>query len=501
MRIGKGTPRATPGGSGEKALQAALPLAKQGVRGAIWQGIAQIVGKGVVLLTTIVLARLLSPEEFGLVALALVVMSYAETLADAGVAQSLVYLPRTKETVRSALLVSMLVGGTLTAAAIAGAPLIAEFFGRQELVPLVKVLAVALLAAALWAVPESLLRRELLFKRLTFATVIRAAITGAVAMVLALAGYGAWSLAIGTAAGAVSYAIACWLLLPERISWKFWLIDSESLKANLAYGTPIAGSNLLARLVFDLDYLIVGRLLGAQALGYYTMAFRLPELLIINVFFVLSTVLFPLYSRVRDDRSRLREGYLRSVQIQSLYGVTAGVGLAIVAPTMIPTLFGEQWIPVVLPLAFLSLYAAARSLGAGANDVYKAIGRPSLSIWISVIRLVVLIPVLLLATRWGIVGVAIAQLGVTLLFSGGMQMVAAKVIGVTGLQILRAMLPGLCCGTAIAISGVAIQALPWGNQVLLTAIVVVAGLVVTYATLRLVFSRTYKDLFQLFVRR
>lgn len=475
-------------------------LARQGVSGALWQGSAQIVGKAIVLVTTIVLARLLSPEEYGLVALALVVMSYAETVADAGVAQALVYLDRTTETVRSALLISLLVGGALAGAALAGAPLVADFFGRDDVTPLVRVLAVSLFASAVAAVPESLLRRELLFRRLTGATLVRSVGTGALAMGLAFAGHGAWSLAIGTAGGTAAYAFACWFLLPQRVSPRFWRVHAPSLRSTLAYGAPVAGSNLLARLVFDLDYLIVGRILGAQALGYYTMAFRLPELLIINVFFVLSTVMFPLYSKVRHDRVLLREGYLRSVQLQSLYGVTAGAGLAMVAPSLVPALFGDRWTPVVFPLVFLALYAAARSLGAGANDVYKAIGRPGLSVWVSLARLAILIPALLVATRWGITGVAAAQLGVTLVFAAGMQVLASRVIGVRAGQLLRAVAPGVCCGVLVVLAGLGMRALPWPNGPLLTAAIVAAGTTVTYAALRIWFPRVYQELLGLLGR-
>lgn len=476
-------------------------LAKLGVRGVMWQGLAQVVGKGLVLLTTVVLARLLSPEEYGLVALALVVMAYAETLADAGVAQALVYLPRTAESARSALLISVVVGGLLSAGAALGAPQIADFFGREEVASLVRVLAVSVLAAALAAVPESLLRRDLRFQRLTAATVTRAIGTALVSLILAFAGYGAWSLAIGTAAGSALYTLSCWLLLPEQVSWQIWRVDLQSLKANLTYGAPVAGSNLLARLIFDIDYVIIGRTLGAQALGFYTLAFRLPELLIISVFFVLSSVMFPLYSRVRSEPARLQEGYLRSVQLQALYGLTAGVGLAVLAPALVPVLFGSQWNAAVLPLVFLALYAAARAVGAGANDVYKAIGRPILSIWVSVVRLAILIPVLLFATQWGIVGVAAAQLGVTLLFAVGMQTVAARVIGVTGRQLLSAMVPGLSCGLVVAVTGLAVRALPLGNDIATVAAIVVACVTGVYAALRLVFPFLHDELVGLISRR
>ncbi|TLM73760.1 lipopolysaccharide biosynthesis protein [Pseudarthrobacter sp. NamB4] len=475
-------------------------LARVGFRGAVWQGLALVGGKAIVLVTTIVLARLLSPEQYGLVAAALVLMLYIETIADAGVAQALVYLPPSGVAARSALLMSVVLGGTLGLVTFLAAPWIAGLFQLPDVAPLVQVLVIALLATSLGAVPEALLRRDLLFKKLAVAPIVRALVTGALSLALAFAGYGAFSLAAGTAAGAVAYAATCWWLVRRDAPWQIWRVGKDALRANFKFGVPVAGSNLLARLIFDVDYLIIGVVLGAQALGYYTLAFRLPEALIINVFFVLSTVLFPLYTQVQKQPERLREGYLKGVRIQSLYGMTAGVGLAVLAPLIVPLVFGGQWAESVMPLVFLSLYAAARSLGAGANDVYKAIGRPGISIAFSIVRLAVLVPILLVAAQWGITAVACAQMATALLFAAGMQTVAAKVLKIRPKAFLLSILPALACSLAVAAAGSVIFLLPYLGPVPTTASVVVVALAAVYGVLRLGFPRLHDELLHLLRR-
>lgn len=469
-------------------------LARTGVRGAMWQGLAFAGGRIIVLITTVVLARLLSPHEYGLVALALVLMGYAETIADAGVAQALVYLPRTGVIARSALMISAILGSLLGLTAFLAAPLIAELFELHDVVPLVRILGVSVLATSLGAVPEALLRRDLNFKKLTAAPVLKAVTMGTVTLSLAFTGHGAWSLAVGTAAGSVAYAATCWFLVGRQAPWQIWRISKSALLANVKYGAPVAGSSLLARLIFDIDYLIIGIILGAQALGYYTLAFRLPEVVILNVFFVLSTVLFPLYARVRGEPERLRAGYLTSVRIQSLYGVTAGVGLSVVAPVLVPLVFGDKWDEAVLPLIFLALYAAARSLGAGANDVYKALGRPGLSIVVSLVRLLILLPVLLYSTRWGIVGVAVAQLVVAVVFAVGMQVVAAKVIQLRPRALLRAIAPGLVCGAAVALTGFGNLLAPELGSVPCMVLVVVVAVAAVYTIVRFAYRPLHDEL-------
>ncbi|WP_285318968.1 lipopolysaccharide biosynthesis protein [Pseudarthrobacter sp. lyk4-40-TYG-27] len=476
-------------------------LERRGVRGALWQGLAFASGRIIVLVTTVVLARLLSPEEYGLVALALVLMAYAETIADAGVGQALVYLPKTKVIARSALLLSVALGTVLALAAVLAADAVEDLIGLDGVAPLVQVLGVSVLATACGAVPEAIMRRDLKFRQLTAAPVLRAATMGTVTLYLAFTGHGAWSLAVGTAAGSVAYAATCWFLVRHEAPWQLWRVSRSALGENIRFGAPVAGSTMLARAIFDVDYLVIGIVLGAHALGLYTLAFRLPEALILNVFFVLSTVLFPLYTQVRGDRQRLRDGYLKSVTVQALYGITAGVGLAVVAPVLVPVLFGQQWEESVTPLVFLALYAAARSLGAGANDVYKALGRPGLSIWISVVRLVVLLPALVFATRWGIVGVACAQMVVAVVFAFGMQAVAARVMGTRMRRMLRAAAPGLACGAAVALVGLFNLARHELGPVLTLAVMVVAGVGLVYAVLRFGYRDLHDEILGLFKRR
>lgn len=446
----------------------------------LWQGIAQVAGKGVVLGTTVVLARLLAPEEFGLVTLSLILVTYAEAFADAGVAQALVYLPRTRAMLRAALASSAVAGVVLMLAAMAAAPLLAELFSRPEVTPLGRLLAVSLLAASLAALPESLLRRELQFRRLTVATICRVMVTGAVSITLALAGLGAWALAWGTVAGSAVYALTAWLLLPDRPDAAIWRTTRDEFRRVLGYGIPVAGSSLLSRLIFNVDYLIIGSVLGATALGYYTLAFRIPELLIINVFFVLSAVAFPMFSRLQGDPARMRSAYLFSVRVYSLYGLCAGVGLAIIAPLVVPVVFGARWEDAIAPLVPLALYAACRSIGVGTNEVYKALGRPGLALSLSVLRLAVLVPALIVgALHWGVVGVAWAQVVASLALALIMQARAAQVLSLPFRDVGRALIPGLLAAGAVLVVGLPLSWLPLPTA--LDLVLVVAGAIVAAA--------------------
>jgi PST family polysaccharide transporter len=467
----------------------------------LWQGSSYLFGKITVLATTLVLARLLFPEDFGLVALAMVFITYADSVADLGVAQALVYLPRSARTTRAALLSALTFGVLLAGGAALGAPAIAALFGEPDVAPLIRLLGFSLLAGAVASVPEALMRRDLQFRRLSVAAVVRSVVAGVVSIVLALLGFDAASLVWGTVAGTVVYATVAWLAVPDRPDLWLWRTDRASLRAVLAFGLPAAGGMLLAKLIFDIDYLVVGRELGAEALGFYTMAFRLPELLIINVFFVVSSVTFPLYSQARGDGDRLRRGYLTSVRIQAAYGVCAGLGVAAVAPVLVPVLLGSNWAPAIAALVPLAVYAALRSLGAGANDVYKALGRPGLSVKISLLRLVVLVPTLIYATRWGFAGVAWAQALAAGAFVVLMQGVALRVLGLRWAALLRALAPGVVGGLATGAGALLVVALLPGPDAVVLAVAVLTGTMAGAAGLHLTAPSLGRDMLRLVKRR
>lgn len=427
-------------------------LRRSGASGVVWQGMAYAAGKLVVAGTTVALAHLVAPNEFGLVALATVFITFADVVADGGVAQALVFLERNRRTTRSALLVSLCAGLGLASLVALTAPAIADFFRSPDVTNLVRALSVVLLLGSISSVPEALLRRSLKYRQLASASVLRAVVTGVVGVGLALTGLQAWALVLGTIAGAASYAVATWLMVPGQIDLKLWALGRNDLAAILRFGLPAAGGILLSRLIFDLDYLVVGRRIGSEALAYYSIAFRLPELAILNVFFVISSVTYPLYSRARDQPNRLRSGYLSSVRLQSVYGVAAGVGLAVVAPVAVPALLGHRWLPAIPALAALGVYAGLRSVGVGANDLYKAVGRPTISVWVSLIRLALLLPALLISSRFGILGIAWTQAALAGLFVLPMQGVAIRVIGVPVRQFLSSVAPAFIGGLAVLLA-------------------------------------------------
>ncbi|MCU1379996.1 MAG: hypothetical protein JWN29_2979 [Acidimicrobiales bacterium] len=452
------------------------PLSAIAARGVLWQGLAMVLGRVLVFGATVLLARILVPEEFGLVALALVFIGYFEVIADLGVAEAVVFLPPSKRTNDAAAAFALAFSGGLCALAMVFAPQVASFFGQPEVAPLFRVLSLTLVLGALAEVPDALLRKNLDFRRRVAVTLTRSIGRGVVSVVLAATGSGAWAIALGNVIGDIGYVIVAWLVVTHRPSWSSRTMRWRELRPLVTYGSSAAAGVVLSKLIFDIDYLIVGRRLGAEALGFYMLAFRVPEMAIITVFFVFSSVSFPVLTRVNGDPARMKRGYLTSVRLQATYGVVIGVGIAVAAPALVGGVFGDRWHASIVPLQALALYAAFRSLGVGAVDVYKAMGRPGMAVWLSIVRFVVLVPALLAATRWGIQGVAVTQAVVALVFAVAMQGLAARVLGLSVAELATAVGPAIAAGLAIAATGVVVAAVgPSNDLVRLTLHVALGG--------------------------
>jgi lipopolysaccharide exporter len=433
-------------------------LGRVAAAGAGWQSVSYVGGKLLVLVSTAILARLLTPSDFGLVALALVFVTYAEVIADLGVAQALIYLPKKRSYADAAVVLSAAWSVTLVLVALVSAPAVASFFGRPDVTPIFRVLALSLLLNGIGQVPDALLRRDLRFRTQIAGNLARAAAQGIASVAFAVAGLGPWAIVLGQVVGEAAWAGTLWALVDYRPRRGFHRLERSDVKELVGYGAPAAGNALVLSLVFNIDYLIVGRRLGARALGYYTLAFRIPQMLIIQVFYILSTVTFPLFARVRDDAARLRSGYLVAVKLQSVYGVIAGVTLWVTAADLVPLVFGERWEPSVVPLRALALYATFRSLGIGGVDLLKAVGRPALAFRLSLLRLAVVAPLLWVLAARSIDAVAWGQAGAALVLALVVQGVTGRSAGIGGAALAGAVAPAVAAGLAGAAAGMGVAA-------------------------------------------
>ncbi len=445
--------------------------------GTLWVNASVFGGKLLVLLATAILARLLSHEDFGVAGYALVMIGLLDVFTGVGVAPALIYHRDKPRVADTAFVLSVISGCVLFAVGWCVAPAAAFFFRDPRATSVTRVLALTFPIAALAEIHDARLSKGLHFARKFIPDITKASVKGFSVVAFALGGFGAWSLIFGQLAGTVAFAIACWMVHPWRPSWRF---DTKAAKALTSYGVNIVAVNALGVLLLNSDYLLIGRYLGAAALGVYTMAFRLPELLIKQFSQTVSRVLFPTYSAVRKNSTDLKQTFVDTTRLVVLVTLPIGVGLALVARPLVIVIFSEKWIEAVPVLRLVALYMLMRSLTFNTGDVYKAQGRPRVLLQLSTLRLCVLIPALFWATtRVGsLTAIAGVHLVVATLGSALNIVVASRLLLVPVRTILSAYRPAFVAGTGMClVVAFLVQMLGGASPIVLLLVSVIAGIV------------------------
>lgn len=454
--------------------------------GTLWVNASVFGGKLLVLLATAILARLLTHEEFGVAGYALVMIGLLDVFTGVGVAPALIYHRDNPRVADTAFVLSVISGCVLFVVGWCIAPAAAFFFRDPRATAVTRVLALTFPIAALAEIHDARLLKGLHFARKFIPDITKASVKGFSVVLFALCGFGAWSLIFGQLAGTMAFAIACWLVHPWRPAWRF---EMKAAKALTSYGIHIVAVNALGVLLLNSDYLLIGRYLGAASLGIYTMAFRLPELLIKQFSQTVSRVLFPTYSLVRKSDKDLTQTFLDTTRLVVLVTLPIGIGLSLVARPLVIVLFSEKWIDAVPVLRLVALYMLMRSLTFNAGDVYKAQGRPRVLLKLSTLRLCVLIPALFWATtRVGsLTAIAGVHLAVATLGSALNIAVASRLLAVPVPTILSAYRPASAAGAGMFLAvSLVIYLLGGAPPLVLLAAAVVAGVLAYLVLLQLV---------------
>ena len=381
-------------------------LTRRTARGMGWAYGSFATGRLLVLVATAILARLLTPEEFGLVALALTVMAFLDMLRDLGLAEALVIVDEdeVEDRAETALVAMLGIGVVLAAITAAMSPLAAMFFDEPELTGLMAVLGLTFLFRAIGSSHYALAQKRMDFRARTGGELADVVVRGGASIALAVAGAGAWSLVLGYIAGSLAMTIALWVLVPWRPKWT---PKREHLRQLLGFGGALTGVTIAGAVLGNVDRIIIGRALGAGPLGLYTLAARLPDLAVTNVTIVAGQVLFPAFAAV--EGSALGRAYLRALHHTSVLALPVSALLAVLAEPLILVAFGDQWIEGVPIMQVFCAYALSTALSFVSGTVLKSRGRAGLLLRVSILQVALVVPAVIVAVPYGIVAMAAAH--------------------------------------------------------------------------------------------
>lgn len=428
-------------------------VAKKAVRSTAWTYLSYILSKGANLATTIILARLLTTAEFGIVGFALTAMSFLDAVRDLGLELALIQRREAiEEAAHTAFWMNLASNGAMWLLACLIAPFVAAFFNEPLIVIILPLLSFSFVISSFGGIHDALIKREMQFGLRFVPSLGESLLKSVVAVELALLGLGVWALVLGQLAGRLTFTVLAWRVSPWRPKWRFKMPIARQL---FSYGYKASIDSFLSALQANIDYVFIGRFLGDAALGVYTVAYRMPEILIINFSIVIAQVLFPAYAMLQHDRAQLRQGVLSALRYVSLVTVPMGVGMALIAPLFTLVFFGEKWAEAGAVMSILALYGAILAVSWNIGDVYKAIGRPDILWKTTLIEFLLLAPTLFVLAQYSAFAVALGHLGVAVLVSALRLLIASRILQISLPSALGQFLPSFI---GSALMGVAV----WG---------------------------------------
>ncbi len=423
-------------------------ITRKAGRGIFWNFLTYGLGKGVILLTTSILARLLTKGDFGLVAIAVVAINYLSVVKDLGLGVALIQRREdVNEAANTVFTINLALGLFLSAIVIPLAPVFAIYFNDPMITPVLRWLGVSFAINALGSVHVIWLMRELDYRRKFIPDMGNTIVKGVTSIGLAYAGFGVWALVYGQILGALASVILVWIILP----WRPRLTVNKKITGTLMkFGVSVTGGDILSVFIDNVDYVIVGRLFGLEALSVYTLAYRLPEMLLIGNLWVMGGVTFPAFSSIQNQPEEMRRGVLASVRLIQLIAVPISLGLLIAADPIVRVVFGEQWLDAIPVLRVLAIFAWVYSIGYHIGDVYKAIGRPDILFKLTVMTLIVIIPAILIGSNYGMLGIAWGHLVAVLIRRIISLTLATRFIKVSIIDIIKELKPSFLGALAMA---------------------------------------------------
>ena len=408
--------------------------------------------------STLLVARLLTPDDYGLFGMAMVYAGFVAPIYDLGLSAAIVQrhgVGEDPDAIARLGGLSVLYGAGFSLLSIALAPLLARFFGEPQVAWIVVMLSLGFFVTSFQMLPRALLSRDLAFRRLAMLDGVAAISLTATTLALALAGYRYRALVYGSIASSVLTTVVALAWHRHRVAWPR---DLASLRPAVAFGWQVSASRIAWYVYTNADFAVVGRVLGKTALGAYTFGWTIATIPVDRVSQLVSRIMPSVLAAVRDDRDALRRYFLAISEGLAVVVLPLSVGLALTADHLVLVALGERWRAAIVPLALLAVYAGFRSLATLLSPTLVATGHARSNMRFSVIAAVVLPPMFWIGTRWGTAGVAIAWIIGFPLVSIPMYRRTFAALGTTTGAYLRALWPGASGTAAMAAALLATRA-------------------------------------------
>lgn len=426
------------------------------VRGLKWTAGAKFGGQLITWGITIIVMRLLEPADYGLLAMASVLIVFMNMVAEAGLGQAMVQSANVStQEYRQALGIFLIINWAFCLLLNLLAPVVAGFYEEDKLVLVLRVLSLQFLFTPWAIVSEVLLQRRLEYKKRSLIDLSTAIVTSVTTLSLALAHCGVWSLILGN----VGATIWRTTLVNRASPFPHWPSFSwTGMRVLLSFGGKVTASRFLWVFFSQVDVVIVGRMLGNDVLGVYSVAMHLASMPVQRVSSILNQVAFPAFARYQhDSREMIAAQLLKALGLIGFVAFPVLWGLSCTAADLVPVLLGPEWTHAVLPLQVLALMMPFRTVVGFLPTVTDAVGRPGVSLQNVLLGCLIMPPAFYIGAHWGIVGVAAAW---AIAYPVVLVINTRRMVAVVGLglaDVAREIAPSMLCGATMFAAVWAVQ--------------------------------------------
>lgn len=474
-----------------------MSIKQKAIKAVVWSAIQNWGSQAGSLIVFIILARLLSPEAFGLVALANVFLAFMNIFLDQGFAKALIQRQHLEpEHLDTAFWTHLISGIVLTGLSFTTAGLVANFFKQPQLIPILQCFSFLFFINSLSHVQKAILMREFAFQTLATRALLGIFIGGVVGIVMALWGFGVWSLVSQQFLYESVAVFVLWGASDWRPRFKFSIKHFQEL---FSFGINIVIFQFLSFFNKRSDNLLIGYFLGEVALGYYAIAYRVLQVMTQLLVFTTKQVALPTFSRLQTEPERFRQAFYKATKFTSLVAFPTFLGMATLAPELVVSLFGAQWIPATPVMQVLAFAGMINSISLFKGSVFMAMGKPSWQLKIGLFQAALNLIAFLVAVRWGIIAVALAYVISSYIVFPITQWAISKLINIPLLMYLKQFITpvisslGMVC--FILISKIILD--NWiGDQGLLI-ICILIGIISYGLIIRIVEADLFKELLNL----
>ena len=377
------------------------------VRGGIMVAVMKVIERIMTMIRLVILARLLSPNDFGLMGIALLILTIFDTFSQTGLRQALI---QKKEDIKgylnSAWTILVVRSFFLVVVIALLAPYAATFFKAPDATNIIRVVPIAIICIAFTNIGIIYFQKELNFKKQVVLELCAITADFTIAITLAFALRNIWALVCGMLTGHFTRMIVSYVLHPYRPRFDFNLTKAAEL---FRFGKWVVGSTIMVFLITQGDSLMVAKIAGVAALGFYQVAYRISNITATEITYIITQVTFPAYSKIQDNKERLREAYLKVLSIVCFVAIPLATVIVLFSRDFTIIFMKEKWLPMVPVLQILSVAGLFRALAATATPVFYAVGRPVWDTRLQFARLIIMIALIVpLLNTYGITGAAVA---------------------------------------------------------------------------------------------